>query len=136
MRNLTKLMIILGVGLSLVTSLFSSGYCKPMKVVSGFARSSPHAAIEWWGSQVEQATKGKVSFRYLWGGAVSKPFEELDAIRTGLADIGLVLVQLFPSKLMLNNFSIAVPLGAVNEKLLSDIILKVYDKVPALEDEF
>jgi len=103
---------------------------------SGTAGVAINDVAEHFGAEVEKRTNGRVKFEYLWGGAIAKPREELEAVKTGLSEMGVQLVQYHPSKLALNNFGVACPLGSNDPRLLTKVVLKLYDEVPELSREF
>jgi len=106
-----------------------------LRFCSGTAGVAMNAVAERFGGEVEKRTNGRVKFEYLWGGAIAKPREELEACRTGLSEMALLLVQYWPSKLALNNFGVACPLSPTDPRLLTKAVFQLYDEVPELRAE-
>jgi len=57
-----------------------------------FAEMSPPSstvavASNWWASEVEKRTRGRVKFETFWGGSLIGAYEQLDAVMTGLIQV-------------------------------------------------
>jgi len=57
-----------------------------------FAEMSPPSstvavASQWWASEVERRTGGRVKFEIFWGGSLIGAYEQLDAVMTGLIQV-------------------------------------------------
>ncbi|MEK7848603.1 MAG: TRAP transporter substrate-binding protein DctP, partial [Chloroflexota bacterium] len=90
---------------------------------------------EWWGTEVEKRSNGRVKLQFFHGGTLSKPREELEAIQVGLAEAGCVTYPYYPSKLPLGNFSYAVPFGLDKSPMLLDAVTEMFNTIPALKAE-
>lgn len=123
--------------LIMVLMPISEANAKPviLRFCSGSGGLAIHKVAERFGSEVEKRTGGSLKFEYLWGGAVAKPTEELEACRTGLSEMAILLVQYWPSKLALNNFGVSCPFSPNDPKLLTKVVLQLYDEVPDLRAE-
>lgn len=91
---------------------------------------------ERFGSEVEKRTDGRVKFDYLWGGALAKPREELEACRSGLSEMAVLIAQNYPAELILNNFGVGCPLTPSDPELLGKVVYQLYEEVPELRAEF
>jgi len=69
-----------------------------------------------------------------YGGSIAKLGEVLEAIESGLMDIGDVHVPFEPAKLMAHNFSYFIPFGTPDILTASKAAKKVYDDYPQLKD--
>lgn len=88
---------------------------------------------EWWGSEVEKRTNGRVKFEFFHGGTLSKPREELEAVQVGLADAGFVTYPYYPTKLGLGQFTYAVPFGPSEAVMVYESVSEMFDTIPALK---
>ncbi len=84
--------------------------------------------------RVEATTPHKIEWVEAYGGSVAKLGEVLEAIESGLMDIGDVHIPFEPSKLMAHNFSYFIPFGAPDALVASKAAKKVYDDYPQLKD--
>jgi TRAP-type C4-dicarboxylate transport system substrate-binding protein len=84
--------------------------------------------------RVEQKTPHKIEWVEAYGGSVAKLGEVLEAIESGLMDIGDVHVPFEPSKLLAYNFGYFVPFGTENVVLAGKAARKVYDTFPQLRE--
>jgi TRAP-type C4-dicarboxylate transport system substrate-binding protein len=98
-----------------------------MTIVSGFP---PVAAVvkqlqEFYIPEVNKALAG-TNYRIKWNeafaGTIAKPGGELDAIRTGLADMGIVLTPAHADKIPLYNIGFVTPFTSSDMKLLSKAV--------------
>jgi TRAP-type C4-dicarboxylate transport system substrate-binding protein len=82
--------------------------------------------------RVEQKTPHKIEWVEAYGGSVAKLGEVLEAIESGLMDIGDVHVPFEPSKLLAYNFGYFVPFGTESPVLAGQAARKVFDTYPQL----
>ncbi len=112
-------------------------YAQTLKVTTAVPASQPPAiALKHWGDTVTKETNGRVTFQYFWGGALTKAGEELDAIQRGVADAGFYAVAYYPSKLVLNGISYAVPFNPSDPRILQKIADRLVSQVPEIAAEF
>lgn len=84
---------------------------------------------EWWGSEIEKRTKGKVNFEYFWGGSLVGAYEQLNSVKNNVIQLSpyysgyhpdvapIPLIALFP---MINRGSLESGLNAANEFFLTN----------------
>jgi TRAP-type C4-dicarboxylate transport system substrate-binding protein len=84
--------------------------------------------------RVEATTPHKIEWVEAYGGSVAKLGEVLEAIESGLLDIGDVHIPFEPAKLMAHNFSYFIPFGTPDILVASKAAKKVYDDYPQLKD--
>jgi len=82
--------------------------------------------------RVEQTTPHKIEWVEAYGGSVAKLGEVLEAIQSGLMDIGDVHVPFEPSKMLAYNFGYFVPFGTASSVLAGKAARKVFDAYPQL----
>lgn len=66
--------------------------------------------IKWWGSRVEELTRGTVKIQYYWGGILGTSKEMLYSIEKGMCDVGVIFPMYFSTEL---------PLATVNTCMIS-----------------
>ena len=84
--------------------------------------------------QVEAKTPHKIEWVEAYGGSVAKLGEVLEAIESGLMDIGDVHIPFEPAKLMAHNFPYFVPFASPDPLLASKAAYKVYQDHPQLKE--
>lgn len=99
------------------------------------ATQPPSLAMKYWGDLVTERTDGRISFEYLWGGALTKAGEEIEAIQRGVANAGFYCVGYYPAKMILNGVSYVVPLDTPDARLMLKAYDKLIEKVPELDAE-
>ncbi|MBO0765304.1 MAG: C4-dicarboxylate TRAP transporter substrate-binding protein [Hyphomicrobiaceae bacterium] len=85
-------------------------------------------------SRVENETGNKLEWVETYGGAVCKLGECLEAVESGLLDIGDVESIFEPAKLQALNFSLFVPFSIPDPVLNTKVVQDVYNRVPQLKD--
>jgi len=86
--------------------------------------------------RVAAETKNTVTFVEAYGGTIAGVSETLEAVQSGLLDIGAYCFCFEPAKLFLHNFPYYAPFGPQDSVQSMEITRKVYDRVPALEEIF
>src|SRR5512137_1550268 len=76
--------------------------------------------------QVESKTPHKIEWVEAYGGSIAKLGEVLEAIESGLMDIGDVHIPFEPAKLMANTFSYFIPFGTTDILVATKAAYKVY----------
>lgn len=82
--------------------------------------------------RVETKTQHKIEWVPAYGGSVCKLGECLEAVESGLLDVGELQVPFEPTKLVAFNFGYFVPFAAPDPVLAARSARKVFDTVPAL----
>lgn len=86
--------------------------------------------------RVAAETKHKVEFVEAYGGTIAGVADTLEAVESGLLDIGAYCACFEPAKLFLHNFPYFAPFGPQDSTTAIKTARAVYDKVPALKDIF
>jgi TRAP-type C4-dicarboxylate transport system substrate-binding protein len=85
-------------------------------------------------ARVEKEAGHKIEWVEAYGGSVCKLGECLEAVESGLLDIGDVESIFEPAKLQALNFSLFVPFSTPDPVLNAKVVQKVYEAVPQLKD--
>jgi len=83
--------------------------------------------------RVKKETGHTLAWTEAWGGSVCKLGECLEAVESGLLDVGELQTPFEPAKLMAHNFTYFVPFGTPDPRIAAKAIQEVYDKTPALK---
>ncbi len=83
--------------------------------------------------RVKKETKHEIRWAEAWGGSVCKLGECLEAVESGLLDMGELQTPFEPAKLMAQNFSFFAPFGTPDPRVGVKLIRQTYDEVPALK---
>lgn len=83
--------------------------------------------------RVANETAHKIEWVEAYGGSVCKLGECLEAVESGLLDVGDVESIFEPAKLQALNFSLFVPFSTPDPVLNTKVIQQVYEAVPALK---
>lgn len=84
--------------------------------------------------QVEAKTPHKIEWVEAYGGSIAKLGEVLEAVESGLMDIGDLHVPFEPAKLMAHNFPYFIPFGTPDPVMASKAARKVFDETPPLRE--
>jgi len=99
-----------------------------IKVIEDFFMPEIDARLEGTGYEIEWVTA--------WGGSVAKLGEVLEAIETGLLDIGYIVYVFEPSKLMLQGMTYRMPFQSGDPLLVAEASAYMYDKYPEFKEDF
>nr|PZN88469.1 MAG: C4-dicarboxylate ABC transporter substrate-binding protein [Pseudomonadota bacterium] len=83
--------------------------------------------------RVKAETNYEIQWTEAWGGSVCKLGECLEAVESGLLDMGELQTPFEPAKLMAQNFSYFVPFGTGDPILAAELNRRTYEEVPALK---
>ncbi len=86
--------------------------------------------------RVAAETKHKVEFVEAYGGTIAGVADTLEAVESGLLDIGAYCVCFEPAKLFIHNFPYYIPFGPQDSATAIKTTRAVYDQVPALKEVF
>jgi len=149
---LKKKIFLIFVSLLLVTGLVIAGCVKPaptpapepkpaMEPVTWLYNGGIHSpesvqgrAIQFFGQQVEERTNGLIKFEYAWSFSLTKPGQELDALKSRLCDVEQICWTYYPSKLFLNNVTYAIPFVPEDLPSQARTINTLYE-LPAMKAE-
>lgn len=81
-------------------------------------------------------TKHKVTIIEGYGGTIAKVADTLEAVQSGLLDVGSYCFCFEPAKLFLHNFPYYAPFGPQDSAQSMRVTRAVYDKVPWLTEVF
>ena len=77
-----------------------------------------------------------INWKEAYAGSLLKPYQMLDGIKDGLADIGFMPTIFFPDKLPLENITLVAPFLTTDIVLLSRVMNKLHDTMPALTQQY
>ncbi len=86
--------------------------------------------------RVAERTKHKVEFVEGYGGSMVKVAETLEAVQSGIIDIGAYCFCFEPSNLPMQAFQIMLPFGTMKPTVSLEVARAVYDKVPYMRKVF
>jgi C4-dicarboxylate-binding protein DctP len=86
--------------------------------------------------RVAARTKHKVEFIEGYGGAMVKTADTLEAVQSGIIDIGGYCFCFEPSNLPLHAFQVMLPFGTMDPETSVKLARAVYNKVPYLSEVF
>lgn len=71
----------------------------------GPPRGTRAAAMEWWANEINTRSDGQVEIEMFWGGALASASAMVEAVGSGMADMGLVVAEYTPRlpRLMFSN---------------------------------
>lgn len=86
--------------------------------------------------RVAEETSHKIEFIEGYGGAIAGVAETLEAVESGLLDIGAYCMCFEPAKLFLHNFPYYAPFGPTDSAQQMRVVRAVYDQNPWLTEQF
>ncbi len=78
----------------------------------------------------------EIEWKEAYAGSLLKPYQMLDGIKDGLADIGYVPTIFFPDKLPLETISFFVPFLSSDPLVVSNIVNKLHTSMPAFPAQY
>lgn len=85
--------------------------------------------------EVEKYTNGRVKIEVYWADSLLKGKEILSGVMNGIVDIGYINPAYFPQRLLLNDMLASFPRGPIYYENVSELIKRVFEEVPELENE-
>jgi TRAP-type C4-dicarboxylate transport system substrate-binding protein len=85
---------------------------------------------------LSERSNGRITLDVIWGGALAKPGEEVEAIGRGLAEMGEISTASNPEKFILSNITYSVPFNTRDTKQMLEIGDKLFQAVPEMDQEF
>lgn len=95
-------------------------------------------ADQWFANEIEKRSGGKIKIQIFWNGSLARPKEVFDVVGKGGVPLGADAQGYYPSALPLNTMPNAL-LGTLtfdNAGQASQITREIFDKFPAMQDEF
>jgi TRAP-type C4-dicarboxylate transport system substrate-binding protein len=77
-----------------------------------------------------------IDWKEAYAGSLLKPYQMLDGVKDGLADIGFMPTIFFPDKLPLENITLVAPFLTDDLKLLSSVMNRLHDTLPAFTRQY
>lgn len=84
--------------------------------------------------RVAEETDYEIEWVDAYGGTVAKLGEELEAIESGLLDIGLVVYVFEPAKLMVHGMTYRMPFQSSDPVAVSESAIELFDEYPVFKD--
>lgn len=94
------------------------------------------AAEEGFVKTLEQVSDGNIQVIPYWGGSLLKGNEVLDGVKNGIADMGFININYYPTRLLLNSAFQLFPEGPVDYNTKMDLYSRIYEQLPQLDEEF
>jgi TRAP-type C4-dicarboxylate transport system substrate-binding protein len=89
-----------------------------------------------WIKAVEEATNGRVKVEVYWSNTLSKPMDNWESVKTGIADAGVLAMPFWPGLAPLSDV-ISLPfLGIETAEQGSAVFWKLYEQFPSIREEF
>lgn len=98
--------------------------------------TTAHGQVDqWFADEVAKRSKGQVTIRIFWAGAVGKPAELLNLVGRGAIDIAAVPASYFPAQLPLLAAPSALPLALPSPEKAQRIMYDLWQSTPAMQEE-
>lgn len=123
---------------SIPWSKISEGSPKPMILKASIQTPAkmPLAQIfYWWLDEVEKRSQGRIKFERYPAESLAKAAEQLDALRSGMADVSLFVTTYTPGKLPLNTIT-ALPFSLQYAWVNATSYYQLVKEVPEIKQEF
>lgn len=86
--------------------------------------------------RVAAETDYEIEWTEAYGGTVAKLGEVIEAVETGLLDVGMVAYPFEPTKLMLHGMTFRIPFQSPDPVQVAKVALELYDEFPQFKEEF
>ncbi|MFV0438279.1 MAG: TRAP transporter substrate-binding protein [Desulfopila sp.] len=97
--------------------------------------SKVHEQFVKWTEKIEKETNGKVEFVIFPGATLAKASDTYDSVANGLADLGWTFTGYSQGRFTVSEV-ITLPLGFANAYHATEVMYDLYDKYPAIQNEF
>jgi TRAP-type C4-dicarboxylate transport system substrate-binding protein len=137
---MNKRMLTLLVMLSFIAGSAAFAAAAPIKL--RFAHQNPESGlsskncVDPWLRQVEEATGGKVEIEAYYGQTLAKGKDMWNAVKTGIADIGWAFHGYWPGMTPIADVISLPAMSFTSAEKGSEVLWKLYEKYPAIQDEF
>jgi TRAP-type C4-dicarboxylate transport system substrate-binding protein len=88
-----------------------------------------------WQEMVTAKTKGMLTFKNYWAGALAKPAEHITMVQTGAADLAQTYGWYTPTKLPLENFDYTFPFGPTDPYIVTQAMRQIYEEFPQFKKD-
>ncbi len=88
-----------------------------------------------WQEMVTAKSKGMITFKNYWGGALAKPAEHITLAQTGGVDLAQTYGWYTPTKLPLENFDYTFPFGPTDPYLVTKAMRQIYEEFPQFKKD-
>jgi TRAP-type C4-dicarboxylate transport system substrate-binding protein len=89
-----------------------------------------------WQKMVTDETRGAVTFKNYYGGALGKPAEHLSLVKTGAVDMVVTYGWYTPKDLPLEDYDYAFPFGPTDPLILTSAMRQIYEEYPQFKADF
>lgn len=97
--------------------------------------TATHSLIPWM-QAVEKAADGQVKFEPYWSNTLSKPFDNWESVKSGVADAGDCVMAFWPGLAPLSDV-ISLPfIGVQSAEQAGATLWKLYEKYPSIQTEY
>lgn len=86
--------------------------------------------------KLAEANEYKINWNKGFSGTIVKPRGELDAVSSGIGDMGIVVPPFHVDKLPLFNVSFVTPFATGDLHLVTETVSKLADEIPEMQQEF
>lgn len=127
-------------GLSVSSTVFAEKFT--LKIASGhspswhFVQLTQNYFMPEVKKRVKEKTGHDIEFTEGFSGSMVKTTEVLEAVQSGVIDVGIFCICHEAQKLALNNFPLYLPFGPSNPEISVQATRKVYDTNPELNNQF
>ncbi|SDO34829.1 TRAP transporter substrate-binding protein [Desulforhopalus singaporensis] len=128
------------IALALTLFLLGDGYTK--QITLRFAHQNPESGLSSkncvspWLKQVEEATGGKVKIQPYYGQTLAKGKDMWNAVKMGITDIGWAFHGYWPGMTPVTDVISLPAMSFKSAEKGSEVLWKLYEKYPAIQDEF
>jgi TRAP-type C4-dicarboxylate transport system substrate-binding protein len=97
--------------------------------------TATHSLLPWMNA-VEKATSGQVKFEPYWSNTLSKPFDNWESVKSGVADAGDCVMAFWPGLAPISDV-ISLPfVGVESAEQGGAVFWQLYEKYPSLQAEY
>lgn len=98
--------------------------------------TTAHGQVDqWFADEVAKRSKGQITIRIFWAGAIGKANELLTMAGQGAVDIAAVPASFFPAQLPLLAAPSALPLALPSPEKAQRIVYDLWESTPAMQEE-
>lgn len=99
------------------------------------AQSANTQYQEKWAEKVKKATNGEVEIQIFPGGTLCSAPDTLDAVKTGMCDIGWVFTSFYPNQFQFIDVVTLPMMGIDSAELATNVLWSLYETEPVIKEE-
>lgn len=131
---------LLGILTAILPGLVFSRVAEAKPITLTYAESGPPAGLSGafvniMKEEIEKATNGEVAIEIYWQGSLLSAKEILNGVKTGMVDMGYILMSYYPNQLLVHNAFTFFPKGPTRFENVVSTVNRILEARPEFQEE-